>query len=95
MSSEKIHQLYKVIGLVFDFIEEHHKVSGETFDNLEHNVSTLNEMFKPVEITVEMVKQLRSQTGEGMMSCKKALEQAKGDMQLAVDIMRSSGNICI
>lgn len=93
MSSEKIHQLYKVIGLVFDFIEEHHKVSGETFDNLEHNVSTLNEMFKPVEITAEMVKQLRNQTGEGMMCCKSALLQSKGDIAKAVEILRTYGNI--
>ena len=93
MSSEKIHQLYKVIGLVFDFIEEHHKVSGETFDNLEHQVSTLNEMMKPVEITAEMVKELRSKTGEGMMCCKTALLQSKGDMKLAANILRSYGNI--
>lgn len=55
----------------------------------------LEEMFKPVEITEDMVRALRNQTGEGMMSCNKALRQAKGDMKLAVDILKSSGNIAL
>lgn len=38
-----------------------------------------------------MVKELRETTGAGMMECKKALVEASGDMQLAIDNMRKSG----
>lgn len=43
------------------------------------------------EISASMVKELREITGAGMMECKKALVEASGDMQLAVDNMRKSG----
>ncbi len=43
------------------------------------------------EITASMVKELRESTGEGMMECKKALVEAQGDMQLAIDNMRKRG----
>lgn len=43
------------------------------------------------EITAEMVKNLRDATGAGMMDCKKALAEAKGDFQGAVDALRKSG----
>lgn len=43
------------------------------------------------QITASMVKELRELTGEGMMECKKALETANGDVQLAIDNMRKSG----
>lgn len=42
-------------------------------------------------ITAQMVKQLRDRTGAGMMECKKALTEAKGDMDKAVDAMRKAG----
>ncbi|MBI3560441.1 MAG: elongation factor Ts [Gammaproteobacteria bacterium] len=42
-------------------------------------------------ITAEMVKELRERTGAGMMECKKALTEANGDMQAAVDGLRKSG----
>ena len=38
-----------------------------------------------------MVKELRESTGAGMMECKKALVESNGDMQLAIDNMRKSG----
>jgi len=41
-----------------------------------------------VEITASMVKELRSRTGLGMMECKKALEEAGGDMNKAEDLLR-------
>lgn len=44
------------------------------------------------EITAEMVKNLRERTGAGMMECKKALVEAKGDMSQAEDIIAKSGN---
>jgi elongation factor Ts len=40
------------------------------------------------EITANIVKELRSRTGLGMMECKKALEEAGGDMNKAEDLLR-------
>lgn len=42
-------------------------------------------------ITAEMVKQLRERTGAGMMDCKKALTEAGGDIEKAIENMRTSG----
>ncbi|OGT51833.1 MAG: translation elongation factor Ts [Gammaproteobacteria bacterium RIFCSPHIGHO2_12_FULL_42_13] len=42
-------------------------------------------------ISPMQVKELRELTGAGMMECKKALVEANGDMQLAIDNMRKSG----
>lgn len=42
-------------------------------------------------ITSEMVKTLRLKTNVGMMDCKKALEEAAGDMDKAVEILRKRG----
>lgn len=44
-----------------------------------------------MEITASMVKELREQTGAGMMDCKKALIEAGGDMEAAADILRTKG----
>ncbi|MFQ5526140.1 MAG: translation elongation factor Ts [Thermoanaerobaculia bacterium] len=44
-----------------------------------------------MDITAAMVKELRERTGAGMMDCKKALQEAEGDMDKAVDILRKSG----
>ncbi len=42
-------------------------------------------------ITAEMVKQLRERTGVGMMDCKKALTEANGDVDKAIEILREKG----
>jgi elongation factor Ts len=42
-------------------------------------------------ITAEQVKQLRDQTGAGMMECKKALSEASGDVDKAVELLRKAG----
>ncbi|MGF1659455.1 MAG: translation elongation factor Ts [Rubrimonas sp.] len=42
-------------------------------------------------ITAGMVKELRDQTGAGMMDAKKALTETEGDMQAAVDWLRAKG----
>jgi elongation factor Ts len=42
-------------------------------------------------ITAQMVKELRDQTGAGMMDCKAALGETGGDMQTAVDWLRKKG----
>ena len=44
-----------------------------------------------MEITAGMVKQLRDSTGVGMMDCKKALAETNGDMEQAVDWLRTRG----
>ncbi len=42
-------------------------------------------------ITAQMVKELRERTGAGMMDCKTALVETKGDMEAAVDWLRKKG----
>lgn len=42
-------------------------------------------------ITAAMVKDLRERTGAGMMECKKALTEAGGDIEKAIEAMRKSG----
>ncbi len=43
------------------------------------------------EITTELIKALREKTGCGMMDCKGALTESKGEMEAAVDILRRKG----
>lgn len=43
------------------------------------------------EINAAIVKQLREKTGAGMMDCKKALLEVKGDMEKAVGFLRKKG----
>jgi elongation factor Ts len=43
------------------------------------------------QISAKDVAELRARTGAGMMDCKKALEEANGDMSAAVDILRKKG----
>src|SRR5579872_6059493 len=42
-------------------------------------------------ITAGMVKELRDKTGAGMMDCKAALNETKGDLEGAVDWLRKKG----
>jgi len=42
-------------------------------------------------ITAQMVKELREKTGVGMMDCKTALNETKGDLEAAVDWLRTKG----
>ncbi len=44
-----------------------------------------------MEITSGMVKELRDRTNVGMMDCKKALQDAGGDLEKAVDLLRQKG----
>jgi elongation factor Ts len=44
-----------------------------------------------VTITADQVRQLREQTGAGMMECKKALAETGGDFQKAIDVLRKAG----
>jgi elongation factor Ts len=45
------------------------------------------------EITASAVKELRERTGLGMMECKKALVEATGDIDLAIENLRKSGSM--
>ena len=42
-------------------------------------------------VTAQQVKELRESTGVGMMDCKKALQETNGDMEAAVDWLRTRG----
>ncbi len=44
-----------------------------------------------MEITAEMVKELRQRTGIGVMECKAALKEADGDLEKAIEILRKKG----
>jgi elongation factor Ts len=46
-----------------------------------------------VNITAGMVKELRERTGLGMMDCKRALTEAEGDMDKAIDDLRKASGI--
>ena len=44
-----------------------------------------------MQITATLVKELRERTGAGMMDCKKALQEAEGDIEAAIENMRKAG----
>ena len=44
-----------------------------------------------MEISATLVKDLREKTGAGMMDCKKALVETKGDFELAIEYLRKKG----
>ena len=44
-----------------------------------------------MSISAALVKQLREATGAGMMDCKKALQETNGDVEAAIDWLRSKG----
>ncbi len=44
-----------------------------------------------MEISAAQVKELRERTGAGMMECKKALQEVGGDLEKAIDVLRSRG----
>nr|YP_009511667.1 translation elongation factor Ts [Melanthalia intermedia]AXI97544.1 translation elongation factor Ts [Melanthalia intermedia] len=43
------------------------------------------------QISASSVKELRTKTGAGMMDCKKALQVANGDMNIAIQVLRKKG----
>jgi len=44
-----------------------------------------------MKISAKHVKQLRDRTGAGMMDCKKALQETAGDLEAAIDLLRTKG----
>lgn len=45
----------------------------------------------PIQISAQDVKELRGKTGAGMMDCKKALQDSKGDIEKAIENLRKKG----
>ena len=43
------------------------------------------------QISASLVKELRERTGAGMMDCKRALEDANGDLEVATRLLREKG----
>ena len=43
------------------------------------------------KISLELIQQLRERTGIGMMDCRKALEEAAGDIEKAIELLRKKG----
>ncbi|MEX0672337.1 MAG: translation elongation factor Ts [Candidatus Babeliales bacterium] len=43
------------------------------------------------EISIKLIQELRERTAAGMMDCKKALQEADGDIEKAIDILRKKG----
>src|SRR3546814_13488178 len=46
---------------------------------------------RAMAVTAALVKDLREKTGAGMMDCKKALNETHGDLEAAVDWLRTKG----
>ena len=44
-----------------------------------------------MEITLDLIKSLRGKTGAGINDCKKALEEAAGDIDKAIELLRKKG----
>jgi elongation factor Ts len=44
-----------------------------------------------MDISMEQVKDLRQRTGAGVMDCRMALQEAKGDVEIAIDCLRRKG----
>ena len=44
-----------------------------------------------IQISAQRVKELRNQTGAGMMDCKKALQESKGNIKTAIETLRKKG----
>lgn len=93
IQNDQIQQMYKALLAMREMLFEAHGGCSEARQAVEYQMSQLDELFKPVEITSDMVKELRKQTGEGMMCCLKALRQARGNLTFAADIMRSGSSL--
>lgn len=93
MVNDKLNQMHKVLQMMFEFFEEKHYDRDEDgrpheLSDFYHAMRELNEMMEPVTITSGMVRELREQTGYGMMECKRVLLDCRGDMQKAKEYLR-------
>ena len=46
-----------------------------------------------MKVSIEQIKHLRERTGVSMTECKKALEEANGDINKAIEILRKKGEL--
>ena len=97
MNLELINKMHETIVAMSIVIEEvtsfnchGRKAMTKNLDELDAMINELNK--PPAEITAEMVKRLREQTGEGLMASKQALVRFKGNFEQAKDYLRTSGN---
>src|SRR2546428_2336804 len=63
---------------------------ARTFDNAQH-AKRGKETQTMANYTTADVKRIREMTGAGMMDCKKALDEADGDFDKAIEILRIKG----
>lgn len=101
MTRQQVNDIVKILhhmNTMFTLIVEG-KVTQEEKEEyllqLKSVVSKVERDNEPAEITAKMVKELREQTGEGLMNCRRALTACKGDMAEAKEWMRKSGTLCI
>jgi hypothetical protein len=95
MQTDQINQMYKALLAMKEMLFEAHGGCSEATQAVEYQMSLLDEEMASVDITAEMIKELRVLTGEGMLSCNKALRSCKGNMEKAVDYLNRSGNISL
>ena len=58
---------------------------------IQKNQNTQRKKRNNMNVDAKLVKDLRERTGAGMMDCKKALVESKGDLDSAVEFLRKSG----
>src|SRR3990170_3467693 len=67
------------------------RLKRNSLSGLVHHTRRQRQRQSMATITATMVKDLREKTGAGMMDCKAALNEAQGDMEAAVDWLRTKG----
>jgi elongation factor Ts len=63
----------------------------QVFNDTSGEQTTFGKEIVAMKITAQMVKELRERTGAPMMGCKQALEESGGDLDKAVEILRTKG----
>ncbi len=58
---------------------------------IQKNQNTQKKKRNNMNVDAKLVKDLRERTGAGMMDCKKALVESKGDLDSAVEFLRKAG----
>ena len=91
----KMHETISAMGVVLNEVASDRchgrKAMNERWCELERMMKEMNK--PPATITAEDVRSLRERTGEGLMACKKALTASKGNIENAVEYLRTSGHI--
>ncbi|MND95511.1 Elongation factor Ts [compost metagenome] len=100
MNLELINKMYETIrsmGVVLNQVSDYscpgRNDMNKRCTELANMVRELNKPHGTFTITAEDVRSLRERTGEGLMSCKKALVDCNGDIEKAVIFLRNMGNL--